>query len=836
VAASIVARFLLEPLVGDAFPFGTFYPAVLFAAWYGGWWPGLVALALSAVATAWLVVPPVDSLAIRDASDRVGMVLFVLFGLTTTVLSEAQRAAQRREAAARRAAEVAADRTTTLQSLTAALSQALTQEQVAEAAVQQAVSVLGARVGGLGLLNPERDALLLIRASGYPPEAESHWQHVPLDRAAAPTEAVRTGLPIWIHSRGMLLARYPGLANTPLGNHEAFAALPLRVEGRAIGVLTLGFAEARSFEDEEQTFLLALAQQCAQAMDRARLYEAERTARAEAEAAERRLSFLAEASAVFASSLEYEQTLQSVAEMAIPHIADGCVVDMIRDDGRLHRVAVAHPDQRKVQLIWEVDRRTPLDPAAPYGPARVIRTGAPELLAEITPEQLRAASRDPDHLRLLQELGMTSHLIVPLVSQQRVLGSITFAYLESGRHYRAADLPVAEEVARRAAVAIENARLYRETQTARAASESERDRLQQVLNQLPEGVLIADATRRFIIGNAAAGAIFGRDLVGQLLAPTDTHAQDAFGARWLDGTPMAAQQLPLQRSLADGEIVQGEQIVIHNATEDRDIPLLVNSAPLRDANGAIIGAVLAFQDITAIKDYERSREDFLSALSHDLRTPITSIRGMAQVLLRRASRMEIPESTRMTEGLKTIEAATGKMSAMLTELLDLARLQSGRSLELQKGPVDLVALARRTAEEFQRTATGHEIRVETALPALVGQWDAVRLERVLGNLLSNAVKYSPEGGVIIVQVNQDTEGAETEAVLSVRDDGIGIPAADLPRVFERFHRAANVTGRIAGTGIGLAGSRQIVEQHGGTIAVESTEGAGSTFIVRLPLR
>jgi signal transduction histidine kinase len=731
---------------------------------------------------------------------------------------------------------VAADRTTTLQSLTAALSQAVTQVQVAEAAVQQAVSVLGARVGGVGLLNPERDALLLVRTAGYPSEAQTYWQKVPLDLAAAPTEAVRTGLPVWLHSRGMLLARYPGLAHKPLGEHEAFAAMPLQVEGRVIGVLTLGFAEARGFEDEEQTFLLALAQQCAQALDRARLYEAERAARSEAEAAERRLSFLAGASAVLATSLEYEQTLQSVAEMAIPHIADGCVVDMIRDDGRLHRVAVAHPDPRKVQLIWEVDRRTPLDPNAPHGPARVIRTGEPELLQELTPEQLRAASRDAEHQRLLQELGITSHLIVPLVSQQRVIGSITFVYLESGRHYGAADLPVAEEVARRAAIAIENARLYRETQTARAASESERDRLQQVLNQLPEGVLIADATRRFVIGNAAAATIFGRDLVGQLLAPTDAEAQDVFGARWLDGAPLTAQQLPLQRSLADGEIVQGEQLVIHNPAEDRDIPLLVNSAPLRDANDAIIGAVLAFQDITAIKDHERSREDFLSALSHDLRTPITSIRGMAQVLLRRASRMEIPEAARMIEGLKTIEAATGKMSAMLTELLDLARLQSGRSLELQKGPVDLVTLARRTAEEYQRSAPGHEIRVEAALPALVGQWDAVRLERVLGNLLSNAVKYSPEGGAITVRVEQNTEGAETVAVLSVRDEGIGIPPADLPRVFERFHRAANVTGRIAGTGIGLAGSRQIVEQHGGIISVESTEGAGSTFIVRLPLR
>jgi signal transduction histidine kinase len=691
-------------------------------------------------------------------------------------------------------------------------------------------------VGAAGLLEPGGDALRLIRAIGATPELTTAWQYTPLDRPSAYTEVARTGAPVWIASRQELYARYPALADAPLGAYEAVTALPLTVEGRTEGVVVLGFARAHTFTEDEQGFLLTFAQQCSQALERARLYEAALRARVEAEAAERRLAFLAGASAVLASTLDYEQTLQRVAEMAIPQLADGCVVDMIQDDGHLHRVAVAHPDPRKVRLVWEVDRRTPINPDAAYGPARVVRTGQPELLSALTDAQLAAAARDPEHLRLLHELGITSHLIVPLISHERVLGCMTFAYLESGRRYSEADLPVVEEVARRAAIAIDNARLYRETQTARAASESERDRLQQVLNQLPEGVLIVDATRRFVIGNAAAAAIVGRELVGQLLASADEEGQGLFSARRLDGTPLAAQELPLHRSLLDGAVVRGEQLLIRNVQDGRDIPLLVNSAPLRDATGAIIGAVLAFQDITAIKEYERTREEFLSALSHDLRTPITSIRGMAQVLLRRVARMENPEAARLTEGLKTIEGATGTMSAMITDLLDLARLQSGRALELQRGPVDLVALARRTADEHQRTAPGHEIRVETALPSLVGEWDAVRLERVLANLLSNAIKYSPAGGAITVRVAHDTSGAEAMAVLTVHDEGMGIPAADLPRIFERFHRAANVAGRIAGTGIGLAGSRQIVEQHGGTISVESTEGAGSTFTVRLPLR
>jgi signal transduction histidine kinase len=198
--------------------------------------------------------------------------------------------------------------------------------------------------------------------------------------------------------------------------------------------------------------------------------------------------------------------------------------------------------------------------------------------------------------------------------------------------------------------------------------------------------------------------------------------------------------------------------------------------------------------------------------------------------------MELPEAARLADGLTTIESAASKMTAMISELLDLARLQAGRSLELQEEPSDLVALARRAVADAQGAAPGHELRVETSLPALVGVWDPVRLERVIGNLLSNAIKYSPEGGTVTISIGQDTAGPAPVAVLSVSDEGIGIPAADLPHVFERFRRGRNVVGRIEGTGIGLAGARQIVEQHGGTITAVSQEGSGTSITVRLPLR
>jgi signal transduction histidine kinase len=175
------------------------------------------------------------------------------------------------------------------------------------------------------------------------------------------------------------------------------------------------------------------------------------------------------------------------------------------------------------------------------------------------------------------------------------------------------------------------------------------------------------------------------------------------------------------------------------------------------------------------------------------------------------------------------------MTALIGDMLDAARLRAGRPLELNRQPTDLVALAQRTAAQARASSAAHTILVDAAVPALVGDWDGSRLERVLGNLLTNAVRYSPGGGEVRVWVGPG-EGAEGgDALLRVRDRGLGIPAADLARIFERFHRAANVRGRIAGEGIGLAGARQIVVQHGGTIEVESREGEGSTFTVRLPL-
>ena len=229
------------------------------------------------------------------------------------------------------------------------------------------------------------------------------------------------------------------------------------------------------------------------------------------------------------------------------------------------------------------------------------------------------------------------------------------------------------------------------------------------------------------------------------------------------------------------------------------------------------------------------RDAFLATVSHDLKTPLTTISGMVQLTQRQLVRLALPETEGLAERLRRIDAATSKMTRMVAELVDLSRLASGHVVDLDLAPHDLVALVRRAVQEAQAAYPERTITLASDEEAFDGAWDAARIDRVVSNLLSNAVKYSGERTPIAVTLTREQGLRGDEAVLRVRDEGYGIPANDLPRIFERFYRAANVQRRASGAGIGLAGVKHAVEQHGGTIAVESAEGIGSTFTVRLPL-
>jgi signal transduction histidine kinase len=224
-----------------------------------------------------------------------------------------------------------------------------------------------------------------------------------------------------------------------------------------------------------------------------------------------------------------------------------------------------------------------------------------------------------------------------------------------------------------------------------------------------------------------------------------------------------------------------------------------------------------------------TRDEFLAAAAHDLRNPLSTIQAAGEVVERAARRPGSVTRDQLARCSDHILSAARRMARLLNAFLDVAHLEVGRPLQLDKAPADLAALVRQVVLEWQHTTGRHRIAFEGP-DELAVEIDGARLQRAVENIVGNAIKYSPDGGDISVRL----QARGGEVLLAVEDHGIGIPAQDLGRVFDRFERGANVAGRFSGSGIGLAAARQIVEQHGGTITVESEVGKGTTFTMHFP--
>src|SRR6266566_4169746 len=264
-------------------------------------------------------------------------------------------------------------------------------------------------------------------------------------------------------------------------------------------------------------------------------------------------------------------------------------------------------------------------------------------------------------------------------------------------------------------------------------------------------------------------------------------------AAWNEFAIPAENHLPLSGLLAApvigraqrnlGLLLLSDKYVGEFTEEDESI--LVQLAQM--AAVAIENTQLYLQAQEAVHE----RDKLLSTVTHDLKNPLAAIKGFAQLLQRSVKDMTPKDAERLMVGLTKIEATATKMTALINELLDLSHLQMGQPLELDLQLTDLVALVRQVATEQQQMTERHRIDVEAAAAELKGLFDSTRLERVLANLISNAIKYDPEGNVITVVVAREEDDDRSYAVLAVRDRGIGIPAKDLPHVFEQFRRASN---------------------------------------------
>ena len=254
---------------------------------------------------------------------------------------------------------------------------------------------------------------------------------------------------------------------------------------------------------------------------------------------------------------------------------------------------------------------------------------------------------------------------------------------------------------------------------------------------------------------------------------------------------------------------------------------------VRARRSPVSGVWLVMEDVSELRRLQRIRAEFIDNLSHELRTPLTTISLLAETAARDAE--NAPPKVR--DRINKIEIETGHLTQMVNELLDLTRIESGTA-QLLLDDVDLIRLTQATAERLRLFAERQGLRIELELPDHVApvRGDEDRLGQVLINLLHNAVKFSPNGGDLVLGVRPERIDGKEMVVVWVRDPGIGVPKADLDRIFERFYKVdrARVRGR-GGTGLGLSIARHVIEAHGGRIWAESVEGHGSTFSFSIPV-
>ncbi|MGZ4777780.1 MAG: ATP-binding protein [Thermoanaerobaculia bacterium] len=347
-------------------------------------------------------------------------------------------------------------------------------------------------------------------------------------------------------------------------------------------------------------------------------------------------------------------------------------------------------------------------------------------------------------------------------------------------------------------------------------------RLDSILGSMTDGLWVFDATAHVVDVNQSALTMFG---LGSRMEAIDNSSFENFVIRYPDGRAVPAEDMPQARALR-GQTVPDYLAMGRHLITGKDVDISIAAAPI-ESNG-IVGAVLVIRDITALQELDRKKDEFLSVASHELRTPLTTIKGYTQLLSQTVDDLGSGErATYLTAVLGEID----RMMGLISELLDVSRIETNR-LQIHPQSIRWVEFLERRASAFRVQNPARSIIFEPGVGETIVVADPDRMRQVVDNLLSNALKYSGETARIEVFVKVK----DGQMLTSVADEGIGIPRDEIPKLFERFHRARNVSSRYyGGLGLGLYIARAIVEAHQGSIAVESEEGRGSRFTIRLPL-
>jgi two-component system NtrC family sensor kinase len=388
-----------------------------------------------------------------------------------------------------------------------------------------------------------------------------------------------------------------------------------------------------------------------------------------------------------------------------------------------------------------------------------------------------------------------SLIYVPLRSNDRVIGVLGVDNRQAKRPFSQHHELLMTVLAEYAAIAIQNAQLYHQ-------SENERSKLDVTINNIQDGVILLDEDNKIILLNPAVRKIFGLglgDLIGKPVLEVITHNDfTALLTSIQQDNPLKTQEVVFE----DGRVFNYQYTPIPE-----------------------IGSVITLEDISHLKMLDRLKSDFIHTISHDLRSPLTAIMGYIELLDRVG-----PLNDQQKQFVRHVQNSAQNITALVNDLLDLGRIEAG--FDTRKDEVSLEQIVQFTLENLGRQISDKKldfnVNIDPDLPVIRG--NPIRLRQMVDNLLVNAVKYTPEAGKITVHLRRE----DSQVIFEVADTGVGIPATDQPHIFEKFYRASNAPKGTPGTGLGLAIVRSIVENHQGRIWVQSNVGTGTKFVVVLP--
>lgn len=667
-----------------------------------------------------------------------------------------------------------------------ALATGLDPNETLQIIVDLAAEMVRARACAIMLVD-ESDGELVFRASRGLPVQLGEAQRTPAGRGLS-WQVVKEGVPKLAPDLPAV-ERPDWMKGGGAEELRSYLGVPLTMQGRAIGVLSVFGSRPGQFSQVDVELLSSFTHQAAIAIRNAQLFTSlqERV---------RELTGLAEISQSVATLTNLDDTYRELSSSIAQLLqAEGCIILLAERDGEL----------------------VPQWPAFGFSPEELsrlrLRIDDPEV---VLPES-RCPVQTVDGLLVTHCGGWSSQplLMAPMRAQDRLIGAVLLV----GRpetEFNENDIRLLTILATNAAVIVQNAILYQSV-------DRERSELDAVISNTSDAIVIVDQESRVTRVNAAAEALTGwraEEVVGRKCGDM-LFSRLASGA----GNPKAAFTLAVIEKREPNPYF--EAVVVTRDGVERDVA--ASYSFVRSARrGEGLGVVIA-RDISKLREVDRMKSEFVSMVSHELRTPLGLIKGYASTLINPQLSLDDQTERRFLLG---IDGAADRLARLIENLLSVSRIEAGQ-MRLSTQQVDLSQLLTAAVSTTRAAAKGHEVVLELPRRPAKVEGDRVQLELVVNNLLGNAIKYSSMGRPIVVKLEK--RGKE-EVVVSVADQGIGIAAHHLPRIFEKFYRVeGGYSKRTPGSGLGLYICRNIIEAHGGRIWVESRLREGSTFSFVLPV-